>query len=265
MAQNNANSIKDNVREKYGFVAKLTSEIKQEAGSHCCGGSMTTIENLSKQMGYSENDLDQAPKPSNMGLGCGNPKIIASLKPGETVLDLGSGGGFDCFLAAQEVGETGKVIGVDMTPEMIRLARKNAADMNAQNVEFRLGDIENLPVAECSVDVILSNCVINLSPRKQKVFQEAFRVLKPGGRLAISDIVAIAPLPESFQNDAALICGCIGGAAEVEDIRNILNEIGFLKVSIEIVPESGKLVSQWFPGKKAEDHVRSAMIRAIKP
>lgn len=265
MKQNNSNSIKDHIREKYGSAASLTSEIKQEDRSHCCGGSMTTIENLSKLMGYSDKDLSQTPQQANMGLGCGNPKAIASLKPGETVLDLGSGGGFDCFLAAREVGESGKVIGVDMTPEMVSLARKNAAEINLTNVEFRLGEIENLPVADSSVDIIMSNCVINLSPEKRKVFQEAFRVLKPGGRLSISDIVAVKPLPASFQNDPAMLCGCVGGAALVDDIRNILEEIGFSSISIEISSESGNLISQWFPGQQAEAYVRSAMIQAIKP
>jgi arsenite methyltransferase len=216
-------------------------------------------------MGYSEKDMALAPRDSNMELGCGNPKAIASLKSGETALDLGSGGGFDCFLAAWEVGKSGKVIGVDMTPEMVGLARKNAAEINLTNVEFRLGEIENLPVADGSVDVIMSNCVINLSPEKRKVFQEAFRVLKPGGRLAISDIVAIKSLPESFQNDPAMICGCIGGAALVKDIRNLLEETGFSNISIEIVPGSGDLISQWFPGQQAEVYVSSAMICAIKP
>jgi ubiquinone/menaquinone biosynthesis C-methylase UbiE len=266
MEQKNSITIKDQVREKYGDVARLTTgEPVKEIISHCCGGHASMIENISKMMGYSEKDLAQAPHHANMGLGCGNPKAIASLKPGETVLDLGSGGGFDGFLAAREVGETGKVIGVDMTPEMISLARKNAAETNVKNIEFRLGDIENLPVADSSVDVIMSNCVINLSPEKQKVFQEAFRVLKPGGRLAISDIVAIKPLPESVQNDPAMRCGCIGGAALADDIRTMLEETGFLNISIEIAPESGNLISQWFSGIQAEDYIRSAMICAIKP
>jgi arsenite methyltransferase len=265
MKQNNSNSIKDHVREKYGAAATLITGINnKDAGSSCCNGP-TASENLLKLMGYSDKDLAQTPQQANMGLGCGNPKAIASLKPGETVLDLGSGGGFDSFLAALEVGESGKVIGVDMTPEMVSLARKNAAEINLTNVEFRLGEIENLPVVDGSVDVIMSNCVINLSPQKRKVFQEAFRVLKPRGRLAISDIVATKSLPESFQNDPAIVCGCIGGAALADDIRNILEETGFLNISIEILYESGKLISQWFPGQEMESYVSSAMICAIKP
>jgi arsenite methyltransferase len=266
MGQDNANSIRDDVRNRYGAIAHANeggtgTEIK----STCCGEPGLGVESLSKMMGYSENDLAQAPQQSNMGLGCGNPKAIASLKPGETVLDLGSGGGFDSFLAAREVGESGKVIGVDMTPEMIQLARKNASEMNVQNVEFRLGEIENIPVADNSVDVIMSNCVINLSPEKQKVFQETYRVLKPGGRLAISDIVAVRPLPESFRNSPEMLCGCIGGAALVDDLRKILEEIGFSNITIEIVHESGNLISQWFPDQHTEDYVRSAMIQALKP
>jgi arsenite methyltransferase len=266
MDQNKTFKIKEHVREKYGAVAKFSSRITQKkATSPCCGGADTMIEDLSKMMGYSDKDLAHTPQQANMGLGCGNPKAIASLKPGETVLDLGSGGGFDCFLAAREVGESGKVIGVDMTPEMVSLARKNAAEMKLTNVEFRMGEIENLPIEDSSVDVIMSNCVINLSPEKQIVFQEAFRVLKPGGRLAISDIVAVKPLPKSFQNDPAMLCGCVGGAALVDNIRKTLEEIGFSNISIELAHESGKLISQWFPGQQAENFVSSALICAIKP
>jgi arsenite methyltransferase len=266
MEQNNANAIKGHIREKYGAIADISSRVSgKESISPCCGGAGSMVESLSKMMGYSDKDLEHIPEQSNMGLGCGNPKAIASLKPGETVLDLGSGGGFDSFLAAREVGESGKVIGVDMTPEMIQLARKNASEMNVQNVEFRLGEIENIPVADNSVDVILSNCVINLSPEKQKVFQETYRVLKSGGRLAISDIVAVKLLPEDFRNNPEMLCGCIGGAALVDDIRKILEEIGFSNIAIEIVHESGNLISQWFPGQHTEDYVRSAMIQASKP
>jgi SAM-dependent methyltransferase len=266
VGQDNANAIKDKVRNKYGAIAHANeSGSDTEIKSTCCGGPGLGVDSLSKMMGYSENDLARAPQQSNMGLGCGNPKAIASLKPGETVLDLGCGGGFDSFLAAKEVGESGRVIGVDMTPEMINLASKNTAEMNAQNVEFRLGEIENIPVADNSVDIIMSNCVINLSPEKRKVFQEAFRVLKPGGRLAISDVVAVKPLPESFQKNPEMVCGCIGGAALAEDIGKILEDIGFSNISIEIVQESENLISQWFPGQHAEDYVRSAIIQANKP
>jgi arsenite methyltransferase len=266
MEQYNSDEIRDHVRKQYGRIGAINSPgLKKNISKPCCGNPGQTIGDFSKIMGYSEKEMAQIPQEANMGLGCGNPKAIASLKPGETLLDLGSGGGFDCFLAAREVGESGKVIGVDMTPEMVSLARKNAAAINAKNVEFRLGEIENLPVADNSVDVIMSNCVINLSPEKQKVFQEAFRVLKPGGRLAISDIVAIKPLPERFQNNPAMVSGCIGGAALADDIKKILEKIGFSNIFIEIAPGSGDLISQWFPGQQVEEYVSSAMIQAIKP
>ena len=202
-----------------------------------------------------------------MGLGCGNPVALASLKPGETVVDLGSGGGFDCFLAARQVGNTGKVIGVDMTPDMVGKARMNAEKIGTNTVEFRLGEIEHLPVADNSADIIMSNCVINLSPDKQKVYGDAFRVLKPGGRLAISDVVATAPLPDEVQQDLALLSACVGGAATIDDTLKMLDEVGFQ--DIEVIPkeESRKLISEWVPGhsKNAGDYVVSAYIKAVKP
>jgi ubiquinone/menaquinone biosynthesis C-methylase UbiE len=200
-----------------------------------------------------------------MGLGCGNPQAIAALQPGETVLDLGSGGGFDCFLAARQVGETGWVIGVDMTPEMIRKARANAKKGGFTNVEFRLGEIEHLPVADRSVDVIISNCVINLSPDKSAVFQEAFRVLKPGGRLAIADIVATAALPEDIRNDLALRAGCVGGAASMDEIETFLREAGFRQIRVQPKDASRELIREWAPGRRVEDYVISATIEAVKP
>jgi ubiquinone/menaquinone biosynthesis C-methylase UbiE len=200
-----------------------------------------------------------------MGLGCGNPQAIAALKPGETVLDLGSGGGFDCFLAARQVGETGWVIGVDMTPEMIRKARDNAKKGGFTNVEFRLGEIERLPVADRSVDAIISNCVINLSPDKSAVFQEAFRVLKPGGRLAIADIVATASLPDDIRNDLALRAGCVGGAVAMDEIETFLREAGFREIHIQPKDQSRDLIREWAPGRSVEDYVISATIEAVKP
>jgi ubiquinone/menaquinone biosynthesis C-methylase UbiE len=200
-----------------------------------------------------------------MGLGCGNPQAIAGLKPGETVLDLGSGGGFDCFLAARQVGETGRVIGVDMTPEMVRKARANAQKAAVSNVEFRLGEIEHLPVADRSVDAIISNCVINLSPDKGAVFQEAFRVLKPGGRLAIADIVATAPLPEEARKDLALISGCIGGAAPIEEVATYLREAGFRDIRIQPKVALSEVVREWVPGSRVDEYVVSATIEAVKP
>jgi ubiquinone/menaquinone biosynthesis C-methylase UbiE len=200
-----------------------------------------------------------------MGLGCGNPQAIAALKPGETVLDLGSGGGFDCFLAAKQVGDTGKVIGVDMTPEMISKARENALKGDYSNVEFRLGEIERIPAADASIDVIISNCVINLSPKKLDVFKEAFRILKPGGRLAISDVVATAQLPLEFKNDLDLLSACVSGAATMAEITEMLQQAGFQNIEIQTKDESRELISHWVPGKNVQDYIVSATIEAIKP
>ena len=202
-----------------------------------------------------------------MGLGCGNPVALASLKPGETVVDLGSGGGFDCFLAAKQVGDKGRVIGVDMTPDMLRKARANAEKIQAKNVEFRLGEIEHLPVADNRADIIMSNCVINLSPDKLSVYRDAYRILKPGGRLAISDIIAIAPLPEEIQQNLALVSACVGGAATIADTRDMLAQAGFEDIKITPKDESRKLISEWTAGdsKNAGDYVVSAYIEAVKP
>ena len=200
-----------------------------------------------------------------MGLGCGNPTAMASLKPGETVLDLGSGGGIDCFLAASAVGATGKVIGVDMTPDMVSKARENAEKAGVKNVEFRLGEIEHLPVEDSSVDAIISNCVINLSPEKDKVFREAYRVLKPGGRLAVSDIVATAPLPEEVRKDLSLISACVGGAERVESIKKMLEETGFEDVKVTPLEASRDFIRKWLPGTGLENALASARIEAIKP
>jgi ubiquinone/menaquinone biosynthesis C-methylase UbiE len=200
-----------------------------------------------------------------LSLGCGNPQAIAALNPGETVLDLGSGGGIDCFLAARQVGPTGKVIGVDMTAEMIERARDNAAKAPTQNVEFRLGEIEHLPVADQTVDVILSNCVINLSPDKRAVFAEAFRVLKSGGRLAISDIVTTAQLPDEVRNDVKLHVGCVAGAATIDEIRSILTEVGFRDIQVAPNDRSRQIIGEYVPGSGLEDYVVSATIEATRP
>jgi SAM-dependent methyltransferase len=201
-----------------------------------------------------------------MGLGCGNPQAIASIKSGETVVDLGSGGGFDCFLSAAQVGETGRVIGVDMTSEMISKARSNAVDGGFENVEFRLGEIENLPVADNSVDVIISNCVINLSPAKQKVFNDSHRILKSGGRLAISDVVAIVPIPEEIKQDNDMYCGCVAGASTIKELQSMLEKSGFTDIKIE--PMDKDIISAWNEGLpssiKLEDIVASASIEATK-
>jgi SAM-dependent methyltransferase len=214
----------------------------------------------SKMLGYSEADMAAVGDGADLGLGCGNPTAIASLRPGETVLDLGSGGGFDAFLAARAVGPTGKVIGVDMTPEMINRARTNARKLEATNVEFRLGEIEHLPVADGTVDVIMSNCVINLSPEKQAVFNEAFRVLRVGGRLAISDVVAIAPIPDDLRTQAAAIAGCIGGAALLDDVKRMLFQAGFKSIEVTIAPRSAEIVDSWMEG--VSKYIASATIEA---
>jgi SAM-dependent methyltransferase len=207
------------VREGYAKVARK--------GSTCCGSES------SKEIGYTEEELIAVPEgAANMGLGCGNPVALASLKQGETVLDLGSGGGLDCFLAAKKVGEKGKVIGVDMTPEMIDRARDNAKKSKYKNVEFRLGEIENLPVADNTADVVISNCVINLSPNKKRVFQETFRVLKPGGRLMISDIVLLKQLPEAIRENVEAYIGCVSGAVMKDDYLALIEKAGFEHVKV---------------------------------
>lgn len=268
MTESQTEDIRRAVRERYGAVAAGQSGCcgpAAETASPCCAPAPGAKHATARKMGYGEADFAAAPDEAIMGLGCGNPTAIAALRPGETVLDLGSGGGFDCFLAAQEVGSEGRVIGVDMTPEMVERARRNAAKMESRNVEFRLGEIEHLPVADGSVEVILSNCVINLSPDKPAAFEEAFRVLRPGGRLCVSDIVATAPLPEALKGDEDLVCGCIGGAATVEDLTAWIEAAGFAELRIEIKGESRDLVSGWAPGRGVEDWVASATITARKP
>ena len=261
--------IRQFVRENYGRVAQSDATGCGCSPSTCCGDTAASPPKQrpaqrSSRMGYSEEEIAVVPEGADMGLGCGNPQAIAALKPGETVLDLGSGGGFDCFLAANQVGPMGKVIGVDMTPEMIHKARENARKGGYENVEFRLGEIEHLPVADASVDVVLSNCVINLSPDKPSVYQEAFRVLKPGGRLAISDTVATAELPEEARKDLALYCGCIAGAAKIADLKRILSEAGFEDIQIHPKDESREFLREWAPQHKVEEYVVSATIEAVK-
>jgi len=248
-------TIRAEVRSAYAKVASAGCG----CGTGCCGGEGAG----SNALGYSSDELASAPEGADLGLGCGNPQAIAALRPGETVLDLGSGAGFDCFLAAKSVGPTGHVIGVDMTPEMLIRARDNARKVGAPNVEFRLGEIERLPVADASVDVVLSNCVINLSPDKAAVFREAFRVLRPGGRLAIADVVALHRLPEELAESVAAMTGCVSGAALVDELRGHLVGAGF--EDVRIAPRSGSdnIVGQWMTG--AESHVASATIEGRKP
>ncbi len=244
------------VRDHYGQIAKTGGS----CAPGCCGAVPT---GYAQTLGYSPDDTRSVPEGADLGLGCGNPTAIAGLRSGETVLDLGSGAGFDCFLAARQVGPAGRVIGVDMTPDMIRKARANAAKVHADNVEFRLGEIERLPVADASVDAILSNCVINLSPEKPAVFREAFRVLKPGGRLAISDVVATGPIPAELQDQAAALAGCVSGAAPIDDVRTMLRAVGFTEIDVKIAPHSAEVVGSWLPG--IERFVASATIEARKP
>jgi SAM-dependent methyltransferase len=237
-----------------------------ESASGCCGsGSGANMEMVNQVVGYSHEELDSIVEGANLGLGCGNPTAIGAIKPGDVVLDLGSGGGFDCFLAARRVGDKGRVIGVDMTPEMLSKARENAEKMGVANVEFRFGEIENLPVSDNSVDVIISNCVINLSPEKKLVFEDAYRVLRPGGRLFVSDVVATAEIPESIKEQAAFMTGCIAGAEHVDRVRSLLAEVGFRNVKIDLKAYSKDLISGWFPGSGAENFVASADIVAEKP
>ncbi|MFI4982358.1 MAG: arsenite methyltransferase [Nevskiales bacterium] len=248
--------IKEMVRARYGGIATQ--------GGSCCGGT-TAVQQESLQMGYSADELAAVPDGANLGLGCGNPQAIAALRPGEVVVDLGSGGGFDCLLAARAVGPAGRVIGVDMTHEMLAKARANAARVGAANVEFRLGEIEHLPIADGTADVIISNCVINLVPDKQQVFREAFRVLKRGGRLAISDVVNTAPLPPDLAADKALVCGCVVGAASAGNIEAWLKDAGFVDVRVTPKPDSRDLIKTWAPGRGVENFVVSAIVEGRKP
>ncbi|HNH90785.1 MAG TPA: arsenite methyltransferase [Thiobacillaceae bacterium] len=285
--------IRQHVRDAYGEVARAGSACcaaaPAPAGRCCAPSDRSVAELLSRGIGYSAEEIAAAPEGANLGLGCGNPQAIAALKPGETVLDLGSGAGFDAFLATRQVGASGKVIGVDMTPDMVSKARANAAKGQVANVEFRLGEIEHLPVADASVDVILSNCVINLSPDKAQVFRDAFRVLKPGGRLAISDIVLTAELPADMKHEVALHTACVAGAASVDELIAVMAAAGF--TDIRIVPRtdlhirpasaaasdarripafapkdaSREYIRHWAPGRGVEDYIASASIEAVKP
>ncbi len=265
MTQLANDNIRKAVREQYGKVAESGNSGCGCSATSCCDESGSDAKATSMELGYSSSDVNQVPEGSNMGLGCGNPKAIASLQSGETVLDLGSGGGFDAFLAVQEVEESGTVIGVDMTPEMVSKSRANAEKAGYTNTDFRLGEIENLPVADSLVDVIISNCVINLSPEKAKVFQESYRVLKPGGRLAISDVVATAELPEKLKSDMALFTGCMSGASSITEIETMLKDAGFEAIAIKPKDESREFIRNWVPESKIEDYVVSATIEAIKP
>jgi arsenite methyltransferase len=269
-------TIRAHVRQRYGDLAaeggccgpKPAAAASAAAAGGCCSGPAAvgdTNRFYGEQLGYSAEQLASAPVGANLSLGCGNPLALASIRPGETVLDLGSGGGFDCFLAARETGPAGRVIGVDMTAEMVAKARANAKRSGHANVEFRLGEIEALPVADATVDLILSNCVINLSPDKPAVFREAFRVLKPGGRLAIADVVALRPLPPEVRSELASIGACVGGAALLDDVKAMLAAAGFAKVEVRPKDGSKRIIDQWTDREDAGEYVVSASITAYKP
>ncbi len=251
--------IKKQVRDRYARAAKTSSSCCGPTPSPCCGGGTSNLDQdkASQLVGYSPEELAAIPEDANLGLGCGNPTALAGLKPGETVLDLGSGAGIDCFLAAKKVGPSGRAIGVDMTPEMVDKARENARKNNAANVDFRLGEIENLPVADNSVDVIISNCVINLSTDKPRVFREAFRVLKPGGRLMVSDLVLQKALPRAIRESIEAYVSCIAGALVKEDYIGAIREAGFKEVAV--VQEKG------FPAELVlEDTLAPEVVRKLK-
>ena len=261
-----APDIRTVVRSKYGEIAKGTSTCG--CGPSCCGGSEGAAgQKIAEHIGYSAGELDAIPQGANLGLGCGNPLAHASVRAGDVVLDLGSGAGMDAFLAAREVGPTGCVIGVDMTPEMVERARENARRAGVTNVEFRLGEIERLPVADASVDVIISNCVINLSPDKAAVFAEAFRVLKPGGRLVVSDLVLLQPLPDDVRHSVEAYVGCVAGAAMKDEYLYQMGKAGFRDVAV--VEERSYGDADVFGGyewlRESAKAVVSAKVRAVKP
>ncbi len=254
--------VREAIRRRYAGIAK--SDGKCGCGSDCCRPDVPPDPEASARIGYSPEERAAVPPGADLGLGCGNPQAMAELQPGETVIDLGCGGGFDCFLAARRVGATGRVVGVDMTAEMIAKARSNAAAGGFKNVEFRLGEIEHLPAADETADAILSNCVINLSPDKGRVYSEAFRVLRPGGRLAISDVVAVAPIPDGVKQDLSAHSGCVAGAATVPETEAMLQAAGFTAIRVRVHEESALFIKDWFPDSGAERFVRSARIEAKK-
>jgi SAM-dependent methyltransferase len=265
-------TIRSAVREHYaqilddgasGCCAPSTTETPVEGTGEasCCGAGPQPV---SLALGYTSENLSSVPAGADLGIGCGNPHALARIETGMTVLDLGCGAGFDAFLAARTVGETGQVIGVDMTPEMLTKARANAEAGGYTNVEFRLGEIEHLPVADASVDVIISNCVINLSPDKQAVFNEALRVLRPAGRLAVSDVVATAEIPEDVRTDPDLYASCVAGASTVAEVRAMLETAGFTEIEVQPVDQSRTFIQTWVPGRNIADYLISADIQATR-
>jgi arsenite methyltransferase len=262
-----AEPVKKAVRDFYALAANRQASACGcgPATTSCCGSAPAPKATQSLKLGYSPAEIEVLPEGADLGLGCGNPNAIARLKLGETVLDLGSGAGIDCFLAARAVGANGKVIGVDMTPEMVNKARENAMKVKSLNTDFRLGEIEHLPVDGNSVDVVISNCVLNLVPDKLAAHKEIFRVLKPGGRVAISDIVATAEVPEEIRKDTLLWSQCAAGALHIDDLTSILTEAGFERIRITSKDSSRDLIKEWRPGSNLGDYFVSADIEAVKP
>jgi arsenite methyltransferase len=274
-------AVRTMVRDGYAKIANDTSSGCCSPGVSCCGSAPQDADKLARELGYTVEELKALPEGANMGLSCGNPAALAALKPGEVVLDLGSGGGFDVFIAGRKVGGTGRAIGVDMTPDMLLKARKNAGAYRQQtgldNVEFRLGEIEHLPVADASVDVVISNCVINLSPAKAQVWREIARVLKPGGRVAVSDMALVKPLPEDVLKMVEALVGCVAGAALVSETGRMVKEAGLNNIILKSKPGYveamenfedplyRKLVGHLPPGAKPADFITSLEVQARKP
>ena len=270
VADRDNDEAREMVRERYADVATSGQDCCADVGvdataddGACCGDDAYATG--SERLGYDADDVAAVADGADLGLGCGNPKAFAAMTAGETVLDLGSGAGFDCFLAADEVGPDGRVIGVDMTPEMVSKARENVAKNDAANVEFRLGEISHLPVADAVVDVVISNCVVNLAPDKQRVFEDAYRVLRPGGRLAISDVVQTAPFPDDVRMDPESLTGCVAGAATVDELERLLDDAGFEAIEIAPKAESTEFISEWDADRDLGDYLVSATIEAVKP
>lgn len=286
MSTVNPDALRDLVREGYSRIATSASSsccgpsAAKSAGGGCCGGGALSVSDIARAVGYASTDLQAIPEGANLGLSCGNPTAIASLRPGETVLDLGSGGGFDCFIAGPKVGSKGRVIGVDMTADMISRARRNLdayrRSSGLDNLEFRLGEIENLPVADASADVVISNCVINLSPDKPRVWREIARALKPGGRVAVSDLALLQPLPEAVRADVEALIGCIAGAVLVDETRRMMSDAGLVDIVLTPKPEYvrtltdmqdplyRRIVEQLPEGCSAADFITSLDISARK-
>jgi len=280
LPEEQSHALRTVVREGYAKIAKETSQGGCSPGVSCCGSAPADADKLARELGYTVEELKAVPDGANMGLSCGNPAALAALQPGEVVLDLGSGGGFDVFIAGRKVGATGRAIGVDMTPDMLAKARKNIASYHAQsgldNVEFRLGEIEHLPVADASVDAIISNCVINLSPDKAQVWREIARVLKPGGRVAVSDMALVKPLPPEVLQMVEALIGCVAGAALVSETGRMVREAGLADIVLKSSPGYveamenfedplyRKLVEHLPAGTKPADFITSLEVQARK-